>query len=67
MARAALEWSIDRLASVAGVNPRTVMRHEAGETISPEKREAIRAAFVREGIEFINGGKRAGVGFLRRD
>ena len=67
MARAALEWPIDRLASAAGVNPRTVMRHEKGETISPEKLEALRAALVAEGIAFTNGGKRAGVTYQRKD
>ena len=67
MARAALGWSLDQLQAEAGVNKRTIMRHEAGETISPEKLEALRSAFVREGIAFANGGKRAGVTYLRRD
>lgn len=67
MARAALEWSLDRLANAAGVNKRTVMRHEAGEAIQPEKVEALRAVFVREGIAFVNGGKRAGVTYLLKD
>jgi predicted transcriptional regulator len=61
MARAALEWSLDRLAHAAEVNKRTVMRHEAGEAIRPENVEALRAAFVAKGIAFTNGGKRAGV------
>lgn len=67
MARAALGWSLDWLASEAGVNKRTIMRHEAGETISPEKLEALRAAFVNQGIAFTNGGMRAGVSYLRKD
>lgn len=67
MARAALEWSLDRLAEAAGVNKRTIMRHEAGETIQPEKVEALRAAFVREGVGFTNGGKRAGVTYPLKD
>jgi transcriptional regulator with XRE-family HTH domain len=67
MARAALGWSLDELASRAGVNKRTVIRHEGGETISPEKLEAMRSIFVAEGVAFTNGGKRAGVSYLRRD
>ena len=67
MARAALEWSLDQLAHLAGVNKRTIMRHEAGEPIQPEKLEAIRSALVAEGIAFTNGGKRAGVSYLRKD
>lgn len=67
MARAALEWSLDQLAAVAGVNKRTIMRHEAGEVIKPEKLEALRAALVAHGIAFTNGGKRFGVSALRQD
>lgn len=67
MARAALEWSLDQLAAVADVNKRTIMRHEAGEPIKPEKLEAMRSAFVGQGIAFTNGGTRAGVSYLRKD
>jgi transcriptional regulator with XRE-family HTH domain len=67
MARAALSWSLDRLAEASGVGRRTVAKFETGGSILPEKVEALRAAFVREGIEFVNGGKRAGVSYLRRD
>lgn len=67
MARAALGWSLNELAKLAGVNKRTIIRHEAGQTISSEKLEAMRATLVREGIEFINGGRRAGVAYQRRD
>lgn len=67
MARAALEWSLSDLANAAGVNRRTIMRHEAGQAIQPEGLEKMRAAFVKEGIAFTNGGKRAGVSYLRED
>lgn len=46
---------------------RTIDKFEKGGNVLPEKAEALRAAFVREGIAFTNGGKRAGVTYLRRD
>lgn len=67
MARAALGWTLDDLADASRVGRRTVAKFEAGGTILPEKLEALRAAFVREGIAFTNGGKRAGVSYLRAD
>jgi transcriptional regulator with XRE-family HTH domain len=67
MARAALGWTLDDLASASGVGRRTVAKFEAGGSILPGKLEAMRAAFVQEGIAFENGGKRAGVSYLRRD
>jgi DNA-binding XRE family transcriptional regulator len=67
MARAALSWTVDQLAAASGANRRTVLRFEAGENVTSEKVEAMRAALVREGIAFENGGKRAGVSYLRRD
>ena len=67
MARAALEWSLDALATAAGVSRRTVLRFESGEAIQPEKMEAMRATLVAKGIVFTNGGKRAGVFYTRND
>lgn len=71
MARAALGWSLDDLAeatkAVRYVSRRTIAKYEAGQTVSPETVEALRACFVREGIAFTNGGKRAGVTYLRKD
>jgi transcriptional regulator with XRE-family HTH domain len=67
MARAALGWSAADLAKAAGVGYATAARFEAGATIQPDKLEAMRATFVREGIAFTNGGQRAGVSYLRRD
>ena len=67
MGRAALRWSLDDLAKAGGVNRRTVLRFEAGETVQSETIEGLRAALVKEGIGFTNGGQRAGVTYLRRD
>lgn len=67
MARAAREWSANQFAKPAGIAPRTVANFEAGANCLPETVEAMRAAFVREGIAFTNGSKRAGVSYLRKD
>lgn len=67
MARAALGWSLDDLAEASGVARRTVAKFEGGGNILPDKLEALRATLVREGIAFTNGGKRAGVSYLRKD
>lgn len=67
MARAALDWTLDDLAASSRVGRRTIVKYERGGNILPENIEALRAAFVREGIAFTNGGKRAGVTYLRLD
>jgi hypothetical protein len=73
MARAALGWSRLDLSNAtkaggsAGVSARTVAKFEDGEAVAPETVETLRACFVRHGIEFINGGKRAGVAYQRKD
>jgi transcriptional regulator with XRE-family HTH domain len=64
MARVALGWSGADLARAAGVGPATVARFELGQVVQPEKVEAMRTAFVAQGIAFENGGKRAGVSYL---
>ena len=56
MARAALDWSQADLANAAGVSPRTVLRFEAGESVLPARKGAIRRAFETEGILFIDEG-----------
>lgn len=59
MARASVApsgWSLDELAKRAGVNKRTIMRHEGGESISPDRIEAMRRAFEAEGVRFIYSG-----------
>ncbi|MFP5328860.1 MAG: helix-turn-helix domain-containing protein [Alphaproteobacteria bacterium] len=67
MARAALSWTLDDLAEASGVARRTIAKFETGGNVLPEKVETLRAAFVQEGVEFINGGRRAGVAYQRRD
>lgn len=67
MARAALSWSIADLARQSGVGERTVAKFETGGNVLPETVETLRACFVRHGVEFINGGKRAGVAYQRKD
>ncbi len=64
MARAALEWTLDDLAKASGVARRTIAKFETGGNVLPEKVEALRAALVAQGVEFINGGKRLGVAVL---
>lgn len=67
MARAALGWTLDDLAKASGVARRTIAKFETGGNVLPEKLETLRAAFVGEGVEFINGGRRAGVAYQRSD
>jgi len=67
MARAALGWSVSDLADASGVGRATVARFELGQKVQPEGIEKMRAALVKEGVGFTNGGKRAGVSYLRRD
>jgi transcriptional regulator with XRE-family HTH domain len=65
MARAALGWSRHDLGNAAGITGRTVARFEDGEGVQPETVEALRAALVKEGVAFTNGGRRYGVSVLR--
>lgn len=67
MARLALGWSAADLAAAAGLGYATVARFESGKTVQPENVEAMRQALAANGIGFENGGKRAGVSYLRRD
>jgi transcriptional regulator with XRE-family HTH domain len=67
MARAALDWTLDNLADASGVARRTIAKFEKGGNVLPEKMEALRAAFVAAGVEFINGGKSVGVRVQRKD
>ena len=63
MARAALKWSLDDLAEASGVSRRSIAKFEAAQNVLPETVETLRATFVKAGIEFVNGGKRAGVAY----
>lgn len=55
MARAALQIGIIEVAAMAKVAPGTISRLEAGEELKPQTIEAIRHAFERAGIIFIDG------------
>lgn len=67
MARAALNWSVADLAKASGVGHRTIAKFETGGNVLPETVEALRQCLAAQGIEFVNGGKRAGVTYLRKD
>lgn len=67
MARVALGWSAADLAAAARLGYATVARFESGKTVQPENVEAMRQALAAKGIGFENGGRRAGVSYLRRD
>jgi len=58
MARAALEWSTQDLASAAGVGANTVNRFEGGQDARVSSVDKMRAALESAGVEFIaeNGG-----------
>lgn len=56
MARAGLGWSLDNLANAAGVNKRTIIRHEADEPIMAANADKLRQVFEREGVVFIRRG-----------
>lgn len=57
MARAALGWSLDKLAVASGVNRRTILRFEQQEAITrPRTLEAIRGAFEAAGVRFADQG-----------
>lgn len=61
MARAGLGLSLAELGSLAGVRVMTISKFEKGGTVIPATVEKLRAAFVAQGVEFINGGKAVGV------
>ena len=52
MARAALGWSINDLASIAGVNFSTIRRFEGGTNIHDRSRTKIETALVGGGVVF---------------
>lgn len=45
----------------------TISKFERGGKVVSETVEALRACLAAQGVEFINGGKRAGVTYLRKD
>ena len=60
MARAALEWSRDDLATASGVSWRTITRFEAGESVLPPRVQALRHALEAAGVLFIDSGHLVG-------
>jgi transcriptional regulator with XRE-family HTH domain len=60
MARAALDWSQQDLATASGVSARTVIRYEAGESVLPARVQALRDAFEARGVVFIDTGRWVG-------
>ncbi len=67
MARAGLRLKLADLGKLANVRTMTISRFEQGRKVLPEKVEALRAALVAQGVEFINGGKAVGVRVPRKD
>lgn len=55
MARAALKWSTQDLATKAGVGVNTVNRFEDGQDARVSSVDKMRAALEAAGVEFING------------
>ena len=67
MARAALRWSLDDLATESGVGRRTIAKFEAGGSVVPETLDRLAAAFIGAGVAFIDEGGRVGVSVRRVD
>lgn len=61
MARVGLELTLDKLGKLAGVRTMSVSKFERGLKVAPLTVERLRAWFVGQGVEFINGGKLVGV------
>ncbi|SDR52627.1 Helix-turn-helix [Rhizobiales bacterium GAS113] len=56
MARAALNWSLNQLATAAGIHRNTISNFETGKYAGdPAKLAAIRRALEAAGVEFTNG------------
>jgi transcriptional regulator with XRE-family HTH domain len=61
MARAALQWSLDDVAAIAGVNRKTILAFEqGGRRPRDANAEAIRGAFEAAGVRFLHAGPDAG-------
>ena len=56
MARAALNWSLQKLSDAAGVHRNTISNFETGRYAGePTTLDAIRSALEAAGVEFTNG------------
>lgn len=60
MARVALGWTLDDLATASGVSRRTIARFEVGESVLPARVLTMRKAFEARGVIFIESGQMAG-------
>lgn len=60
MARTALDWTRQDLATASGVSERTIARFESGESVLPARVKAMRHALEAEGILFIDSGRLSG-------
>lgn len=60
MARALLDWSRADLATEAGLSSPTVVRFETGQPVAGESVAAIRAAFEKRRVKFVDEGPMAG-------
>lgn len=54
-ARGLLNWSLDDLASHAGVGRASVARYELGESVRQETIDALQRAFEANGVKITNG------------
>ena len=61
MARAALDWTIQELASAAGVNYSTIVRFEGGANIHLRSQYKIAHALNKGGAEFFSAAGRVSV------
>lgn len=60
MARALLEWSRADLAAEAGLSAPTVVRFETGQQVAADSVAAMRAAFEKRRVKFVDDGPMAG-------
>ena len=61
MARVALKWTTDDLATKAGVGRMTVARFERGDSVAAETVEKLRKALLNAGADFTRRAGRVGV------
>ena len=66
MARASLNWSLERLAEVSGVHRNTISNFETGKYAGDSGTlEAIKKALERAGVIFMENAESSGVGLRR--
>jgi transcriptional regulator with XRE-family HTH domain len=66
MARAALRWTVQDVAKLAGVSPTTVNQYEMGHTApNASTLRVLRMTFEEAGIVFIDDGEGSGVRLVK--